>query len=344
MFAGTRGLRLCSFSRMYSSVPPKKSLKELVVKLRSHVDVSPIQAGQALKASDMDISKAVAWLEKHLAESAAKKAAKVEGRSTNEGMIGTVVLSGGAASGGQGGVRAAMVELNCETDFVARNDLFANLLDDIAHTAAFISEPVNSDKFMQPFSLGILQNSPLLSRSDPQQNSDATVSDAMRDLTGRVGEKISLRRALTVVRDPFPPTQHDIAVKVASRVHQSVRNPKQGRIGALALLALKSPRLSEIIALQSFQDELEKLCGALGRQIIGFPTTSVRLSPGSQDDGALYEQPFNMYNGPGNDQPVQVFLRNWSREQGLLEGAEEDTAGLEVLEFAKWTVGEALSH
>ncbi|PCH34236.1 hypothetical protein WOLCODRAFT_135580 [Wolfiporia cocos MD-104 SS10] len=332
---------LLSFSRAYSVSAPKKGLKELVAEVRALADVSPTQAGQALKASDMDVAKALVWLEKHRAESAVKKAAKVEGRMANEGLIGTAVLSAGAAGSRQGAVRAAMIELNCETDFVARNDLFAKLLNDISFTAAFLSESAGSEAFMQPFSLDVLQGAPLLAQSNPTSESKLTVSEAMRDLTGRVGEKISLRRALTVVHE-LPPTQRDLALRVSARVHQSVQNPQQGRIGSLALLALKSPRLSEILASEAFAGDLDKLCQALGRQIIGFPTTSVKAVPGTQDEGALYDQPFAMFAGPGNDQPVRTFLRNWAKERGLLEGDERVVSGVEVLEFAKWTVGESI--
>ena len=339
MFAARRIANRALFHRFYSTEAPKKSLKELVAEVRSHVDVSPIQAGQALRASDMDVSKALVWLEKFRADNAVKKAAKVEGRTANEGLIGTAVLSPGAAGAKPSGVRAAMVELNCETDFVARNDLFAELLDDIAHTAAFMSEPIDSDKFFHPFSLDVLQESPLLSQKNPEQNGKKSVSDAMRNLTGRVGEKISLRRALTVVRDPFPPSQRDIALRIASRVHQSVNNSRQGLIGNLAVLALKSPRLTEVLTKEEFHNELNKLCISLGNQIIGFQTTSIRSPSGAQDEGALYDQPFAMYMGEGNDQPVQTFLRNWAAQHGLVESNEQE-GGVEILEFVKWTLSE----
>ncbi|KZT73333.1 EF-TsMt 2 [Daedalea quercina L-15889] len=341
MFTARRAAQRTLISRFYSTESPKKSLKELVTEVRSHVDVSPIQAGQALKASDMDVSKALVWLEKFRADSAVKKAAKVEGRAAHEGMIGTAVLSPGATSAKPSGVRAAMVELNCETDFVARNDLFAQLLDDIAHTAAFMSEPVDSDKFFHPFSLDVLQGAPLLSQTNPEQNGKTSVADAMRNLTGRVGEKISLRRALTVVRDPFPPSQRDIALRIASRSHQSVKNTRQGRIGNLAVLALKSPRLADILSSETFQKDLDRLCVSLGNQIIGFQTTTIRPPPGTQDEGALYNQPFAMFVGEGNDQPVHAFLRNWAVQRGLIESSEQD-GGVEVLDFVRWTVSESI--
>src|SRR6266403_4324277 len=74
-----------------------------------------------------------------LAISGAKKAAKVSHRTAGEGLVGASVLSRGTGSS-PGGVRAALVELNCETDFVARNALFGRLVADVAHTAAFLAE------------------------------------------------------------------------------------------------------------------------------------------------------------------------------------------------------------
>ncbi len=63
-----------------------------------------------------------------LAISGAKKAAKVSHRTAGEGLVSASVLSRGTGSS-PGGVRAALVELNCETDFVARNALFGRRCD-----------------------------------------------------------------------------------------------------------------------------------------------------------------------------------------------------------------------
>ncbi|KAF8481688.1 hypothetical protein DFH94DRAFT_852503 [Russula ochroleuca] len=58
----------------------------------------------------------------------------------NEGHVGASVLSRGTGST-PGGVCAALVELNCKTEFVARNALFfGRLVADVAHTTAFLAE------------------------------------------------------------------------------------------------------------------------------------------------------------------------------------------------------------
>jgi elongation factor Ts len=75
---------------------------------------------KALKDSNGDFDKAV----EHLREKGLAAAAKRADRAANEGIIGTYVHHGSRV--------AAMVELNCETDFVARTDEFRTLAHDLA--------------------------------------------------------------------------------------------------------------------------------------------------------------------------------------------------------------------
>ena len=75
---------------------------------------------RALEESDGDVSKAEKLLKDKGIASAAKKAS----RETDQGVIETYVHSGGRI--------AAIVEVNCETDFVARTDEFSSLAHDIA--------------------------------------------------------------------------------------------------------------------------------------------------------------------------------------------------------------------
>ncbi|KAJ3480422.1 hypothetical protein NLI96_g8365 [Meripilus lineatus] len=349
---------LTTSTRFYSTPPPstsKPSLK-LVAELRKLTEVSISKAREALSASNNDVQEALKWLQNDLAVSGAKKAAKVEGRSANEGLVGVSVLSRGIGAGvgtgsngkgepsagrGYGGVRAAMVELNCETDFVARNELFGKLLADISHTAAFISEPVNSPEFFNPLSLEALQDAPLLSHNGGTPQPEATVSSAIRDLIAKVGEKISLRRAVAVVQNQLSREQRDtLGLRLATYSHGSIGISTQGRISNLAVLALKSPRLSDLLLKDAFKEDLATLERALARQIVGFPTTAIRSPAGTTDEGALYEQPFMMFS-EANGETVQAALRAWAVKRGLAK-QESEESGVEVLEFAKWTVGESI--
>ena len=320
---------------LYSTAPEKPSLK-LVAELRKRTEVSIVKAREALSASNNDIEAALVWLQNDLIASGAKKAAKVGGRATNEGLISVSILSNFSASGLQRGVRAAMVELNCETDFVGRNELFGQLAADIAHTAAVMAEP-HGDKFFQNCPVEFLQDAPLVSRANPGAAPSGTVATSIRDMIAKVGENITLRRAVTVAAEP-PSAEAARALRLANYVHGTVNQPTEGRIGALALLALKYP------SAQGFSPELvkklEALERALGRQVVGFDTKSIQ-SASPEDQTALYNQPFITLAGELNGQPVKDVLQRWSVQEGIVS-SEEDKGAIQVLDFAKWAVGEPL--
>ena len=324
--------------RSFSSSSPSftKADIKLVAELRKRTEVSLSKAKEALTETNNDVNAALEWLEKDLIASGAKKKEKVQDRIAGEGLIGVSVLSNGLSkqNGGRG-VRAAMVELNCETDFVSRNRLFGELLDDIAHTAAFISDfdAYHTISDSKAFLDKRLLPAPLLSARDPSRKPTTDVGGAVDALIAKVGEKVALSRAVSISH-PLPSPQSTVALRIASYLHGSVAGglTSQGRIGALALLALKSPRLSTVAENSTFSDDIEKLQRALARQIVGFETFSVR----GGDETALHNQPFMMF--AGSDQPVGTVLNQWATEKGLIKPGEQGS-GLEVLEFAKWSVG-----
>jgi elongation factor Ts len=95
-----------------------------VAKLREMTGVGMMECKKALVEAQGSIEAAVDLLRKSGAASAAKKAT----RSANEGVIAQYV-----APGGQSGL---LLEVNCETDFVARNDAFRAFADDLAKRVA----------------------------------------------------------------------------------------------------------------------------------------------------------------------------------------------------------------
>jgi elongation factor Ts len=344
MLGNTRCTVAFSFLRRPYSTPSKPQLK-LVAELRKLTEVSITKAREALTATSNDLDLALQWLQKDLAISGAKKAAKVDGRFAGEGLISTCVLSHGVGpqSGpGQGGVRGAMIELNCETDFVGRNELFGRLAADVAHTAAFISDPAGSETAFQTCLLDMLNDAPLISQLHPHAPSTSTVGTAIRDMIAKVGEKVSLRRAVTLVESP-PHSRTGVGIRLASYNHGSINIPSQGRIGCLALLALKSRRLDELIASEAFRMDLDRLERSLARQIVGFDTICISPPLGEKDDTALYDQPFTMFPSESANRSVREVLRSWALEKGIVERTEDvDTGGLAVLDFRKWVVGEAI--
>jgi elongation factor Ts len=93
---------------------------QMVKELRTATGAGVNDCKKALEQSNGDFEQAVEALRKKGLASAAKKAS----RDTREGIIGNYVHFGGKA--------AALVELNCETDFVARTDQFQQLARDLA--------------------------------------------------------------------------------------------------------------------------------------------------------------------------------------------------------------------
>jgi len=93
---------------------------DAVKKLREKTGVGLMDCKEALKHSDGDMEKAVDFLrEKGLA-----KLQKRMGRVASEGSVAAYIHTGGKVG--------AMVEINCETDFVAKTDQFQNFVKDIA--------------------------------------------------------------------------------------------------------------------------------------------------------------------------------------------------------------------
>lgn len=110
-----------------------------VMELRNRTGAGIVDCKQALEESGGDMDKAIEILKKKGALKAAKKSAE---RSTAEGIVTTYLHHNKRL--------AAMVEVQCETDFVARNEEFVELANDIAMQIAAINpEYVSPDQIPQ---------------------------------------------------------------------------------------------------------------------------------------------------------------------------------------------------
>jgi elongation factor Ts len=96
----------------------------MVKELREKTGAGVMDCKEALAGSDGSVEKAIDYLRKKGLQAAAKRSA----RSTREGMVGSYIHGGGRLG--------VLVEVNCETDFVARTDEFQELVRDIAMQVA----------------------------------------------------------------------------------------------------------------------------------------------------------------------------------------------------------------
>jgi elongation factor Ts len=140
-----------------------------------------MECKQALEATGGDIEQAVAALRaKGLADTA-----KRVGRATNEGVIEAYIHTGGRVG--------AIVELGCETDFVARTSEFQQMAHDIAMQVAAMA-PVYLDKDdmeegdSRPAAQVTLLNQPFI------KNNSSSVGEMVRELAAKVGENVRVVR------------------------------------------------------------------------------------------------------------------------------------------------------
>lgn len=93
---------------------------KVVKELREKTGAGMMDCKKALKETDGDMTKAIEWLRQKGITSADKKA----GRAASEGLVGSYIHTGGRVG--------VLVEINCETDFVARREEFQTLVRNVA--------------------------------------------------------------------------------------------------------------------------------------------------------------------------------------------------------------------
>ena len=350
----------CGYATETSSVKPSA---KLVAEIRKRTDTSIIKAREALIATSNDLEAALKWIGDDLAATGAKRSLKLAGRHAGEGLIAVALLGKGVGdSNGNCCIRAAMVEVNCETDFVARSEIFDKMARDIAWSVAFHAEssPTNAkgSTFIQEVNANAVSEAPLVVEEQIPAGAVATIGSAMRDTTAKVGEKISLRRATSIAVPAFPPAS-TIGLGLAAYAHSSSAVNKgrtqTGRIASMVLTALNAKNLPPLLSPKlDFLASYSKLQRALARQITGFETKSIRSGEreGSSDpnDRPLLEQEFAMFAsvddlGTASEgiSQVGVTLERWFAVRGMVL-AEDSSRGVEVLEFCKWSVGEGMQE
>jgi elongation factor Ts len=177
----------------------------MVRELRERTGAGMMDCKKALTEAGGDMEAAIDWLRKKGLSAAAKKS----GRVAAEGLVG--VASGPNV--------AAMVEVNAETDFVARNETFQNFVSEVAGLALSVGDDVEA----------------LKAATFP--GTQHSTQEELTRMIATIGENMNIRRA-KVLRVP--------SGTVATYVHNAVK-PGLGKIGVLVALEAAS----EIEALET---------------------------------------------------------------------------------------------
>ncbi|HEU4648352.1 MAG TPA: translation elongation factor Ts [Gemmatimonadales bacterium] len=151
-----------------TTISPKQ-----VAELRARTGAGMMDCKKALEEANGDMEKAAELLRARGIAKAEKRA----GRSAAQGLIAVETRPNGSA--------AAMVELDCETDFVARTEDFQNLLKGlVAHVAARMPAGINNQAFEDPQFL----------EAPYQGQPEKTVAQVVKETSGKTGEAVVARR------------------------------------------------------------------------------------------------------------------------------------------------------
>lgn len=171
---------------------------KLVQELRQKTGAGMMDCKKALKETDGDVEQAIDWLRKKNLVSAGKKSDRIAA----EGIVDTYIQPGG-----QVGV---LIEVNCQTDFVARNEAFKSLVKNLAKQAA-TADTVEA-LLTQPYI----------------EDESLTVEDFIKQVIVNLGENIQVRRFVNYSLTEGTPGVVD------SYIHTG------GRVGVLVELKSKS--------------------------------------------------------------------------------------------------------
>ena len=208
----------------------------MVKELREKTGAGMMDCKKALEEASGDVEAAIVVLQKKQLTSVGKK----QGRIAAEGVVGHYIHGGGRIG--------VLLEVNCETDFVARGDDFQGFVRDVAMHVAAASPTVVSPEELSETDLAQQKDiflAQAMSEGKPQEiaekivvgrlkkwqkdvvlleqpfvkDTDKTVMDLQNEMTIKVGEKISIRRFTRyVVGEGLEKREDDFAAEVAAQV------------------------------------------------------------------------------------------------------------------------------
>ncbi len=278
----------------------------LVKELREKTGAGMMDCKKALSETDGDLEGAVDWLRKKGLAAAAKKS----GRVAAEGLVGVATALN----------RGAIVEVNSETDFVARNEAFQDFVATVAKLALEVGDDLDA----------------LKAAAFP--GTGRTVADELTHLIATVGENMTIRRVRVLS------VGHGV---VASYMHQALK-PGLGKIGVLVAVEGSS----ELSALELLGRQVGMHVAAT--QPSALDVSAVDPAALEREKAVLTEQA--RASGKGEDiieKMVVGRIRKYYEEVVLLEQvwvhdgesrvkAVAKKAGANITGFVRFAIGEGI--
>jgi elongation factor Ts len=276
----------------------------LVKELREKTGVGMMECKKALQENGGDLEKAIIWLRERGLSRAAKKA----GRVTSEGLV-EVLVSADATAG-------VVVEVNCETDFVSKNDDFKNFTKTVAELA--LTKKIGDAEALAGEKLA----------------SGETVQDRITALIATIGENLSLRRVALLTTN---------AGTIAGYIHMG------GKIGALVRI---EPATGDVV--KELGKDLAMHVAAAAPKYLN--ETEVDPAELEQEKDlarkklAEQKKPADMIEKILAGQMVKFYKEVCFVEQGFIKDpnisikklVEEKAKGAQVTGFVRYNLGEGL--
>ncbi|KAL5005652.1 hypothetical protein ScPMuIL_016810 [Solemya velum] len=274
--------------------------KSSLSKLRKKTGFSFINCKKALEQFSNDLEQSEKWLREQAQKEGWTKASKLQGRPMSSGLVGIVANN----------KRVTMVEVNCETDFVARNEKFQNLVSSLV--AACDKNFTQGNQSKSHLSTSDLAG---LATSDGK-----TLGDLVALEVGSIGENMLLRRAVC-----FTGSEDSL---LATYIHSSgpdmiKEGCSMGKFGAVVEVQQTSSESEEAMSLVESARQLCQHIVGMNPKTIGKPDDEPLEN--KDEETKLIFQEFLL----DPDLTVQDFMRN---------------NGVAVKDFLRYECGEELAE
>lgn len=272
---------------------------KLVKELREMTGAGMMECKKALVEAEGEVEKAVDVLRTRGLAAAAKKA----GRATNEGLIVAKVAADGKS--------AALVEVNCETDFVSRNDTFAALADKIGGA--------------------VLEGGPAdLEALNVLEVEGGTVAELLTESIHTIGENIQVSRFIRLSTDKGA---------FASYIHGG------GRLGIVVQFGFEKPETVEEEPFKTVSKDIAMQVAAARPLAVSKEGFSAEVI---EKEMSIYKAQAAESGKPENiqEQIAAGRMKKFYKENALVEQAfikDPDTTVAEVLAAASKALGDTLS-
>lgn len=279
--------------RWYAATAEKSALATL----RKKTGYTFANCKKALELNNNDLIKAEQWLKEQAQAMGWSKATKLEGRNTTQGLVGVLVRNN----------IGAMVEVNCETDFVARNQSFQKFVQTASAACLRYVAQLEADSHLTKHGL----NSEALKQIPLEDGK--SLGDHLALMIGTVGENASLNRAICY-RAPED-------VQLTGYVHpapvESVPSdiPQYGKYGSILAFRNTSADANGEVA--------KKVC----QHVVGMKP--VRIGDKTRDEPVK-----------DKDDETCLIYQEYLADPNYTVGEVLEASHLEVLDFQRFECGE----